>query len=204
MKDDVQRARGRPKHSEQDPSIRDQILRTASALFMEKGYDNVSLEHIAQACGVTKAMVYYYYTNKATLFTTAVVQMMKSIRYYTKLILDREGPLQDRLKNVAEAYLKTSHFDFESLMREAGPTLTKQQASEMREAERSIHLEVAEAFQQAMDRQEINHVNSLLAAHTFSAAMMIRNRKELGLAGHPSDAAEEIVNLFWIGLLPRN
>jgi AcrR family transcriptional regulator len=203
MNEDTPRAPGRPKRIDQNPSIRDQILRTASSMFMEKGYDSVSLEYIAHSCGVTKATVYYYYSSKANLFTTAVIQMMKSIRYYTKLILDREGTLQERLMQVAEAYLQTSHFDFESLMREAGPTLTKQQLLEMRKAEQDIHTEVAEAFRDAINRQEINPVSPLLAAHTFSAAMMIRNRTEIGLAASPSDAAEEIVNLFWIGLLPR-
>ncbi|WP_127579746.1 TetR/AcrR family transcriptional regulator [Paenibacillus koleovorans] len=204
MKPTMKRSPGRPKHNSEGPTVRDSILKAASFLFMERGFEHVSLEQIAQACGVTKASLYYYFNNKATLFAAAIIQMMGNIRFYTQQLLEREGTLRERMKAVAAAHLRTPHFDFESMMREARGALTKQQMADIREAEESVHELVAESFRQAMERGEINRVRPLLAAHTFASAMMIRNRGFRGLAENPDDAAEEIVQLLWSGLLPRN
>lgn len=44
-----------------------QILRAAEGLFLEKGYDNVSLEEIAAASGVTRGAVHWHFKNKQGL-----------------------------------------------------------------------------------------------------------------------------------------
>lgn len=44
-----------------------QILRAAEALFLEHGYDKVSLEEIAAAAGVTRGAVHWHFKNKQGL-----------------------------------------------------------------------------------------------------------------------------------------
>lgn len=44
-----------------------QILRAAESLFLEKSYDDVSLEEIAALAGVTRGAVYWHFTNKQGL-----------------------------------------------------------------------------------------------------------------------------------------
>ena len=44
-----------------------QILHAAESLFLENGYDNVSLEDIAVAAGVTRGAVHWHYKNKQGL-----------------------------------------------------------------------------------------------------------------------------------------
>src|SRR3954452_3123048 len=100
MESSSKRTPGRPKANTQDASVKELILRTASQLFMEFGYDQISLEQIAKSSGVTKASVYYYYENKANLFTAAVVQMMANIRRFTLMILERKESLRQRLISV--------------------------------------------------------------------------------------------------------
>jgi AcrR family transcriptional regulator len=45
-------------------STRARILDTALDLFVEKGFDGTSLREIAEALGVTKAAIYYYFESK--------------------------------------------------------------------------------------------------------------------------------------------
>ena len=40
------------------------ILRNARRLFAQDGYDRVSMDRIAAACGLTKPVLYYYFENK--------------------------------------------------------------------------------------------------------------------------------------------
>jgi len=205
MESNNKRTPGRPKANTQDASIKEQILRTASQLFMEFGYDQISLEQIAQACGVTKASVYYYYANKAILFTAAVVQMMTNICRFTLMILQREGSLKQRLTLVAEAYLhNNSHMNFDSLMKEATPSLTQEQLDAMRNAEMTIHHVMENEFQTSMDKGEIAQGNPKMMSYGFSALMMIGNRNATsGLFTTPQETAKEIVALFWNGVTPR-
>ena len=51
------------------------IVEAASALFLDKGYDAVSMDAIAEAAKVSKRTVYSHFSNKQTLFG-AVMQMM--------------------------------------------------------------------------------------------------------------------------------
>lgn len=197
---------GRPKTG--TPStVKSAVLRTASALFMEYGYDSVSLEQIAVAAGVTKASVYYYFHNKAELFSASVIHMMLFISSRTSELLNGPGSFRERLGSVAEAYMQHSHIDFESLMREAGPALTREQTEGIREAERSIHEVLAASFRKEMKLGEVREGDPLLYAYAFSSLMM------LGARGASSESessskkqavfsgltAAGIVDLFWTG-----
>lgn len=51
----------------QAEKTRQAVLDTARALFLEHGYDATSLQSIADAMGVTKANVYYYFRTKVTI-----------------------------------------------------------------------------------------------------------------------------------------
>src|SRR6476620_4642839 len=51
-----------PSYSRLDPGQRrDQILDAANALFAERAYDQVSVEDIASAAGVTRGLVHHYF-----------------------------------------------------------------------------------------------------------------------------------------------
>jgi TetR/AcrR family acrAB operon transcriptional repressor len=52
---------------EQAAETRRTILSTAEALFLEHGYDNVSLDQIAEAVGVTRGAVHWHFGNKQGL-----------------------------------------------------------------------------------------------------------------------------------------
>ncbi|MBD2863258.1 TetR/AcrR family transcriptional regulator [Paenibacillus sp. IB182363] len=174
---------------------------------MEFGYDSVSLEQIAAAAGVTKASVYYYFHNKAELFAASVIHMMSYIGSRTSALLDAPGTFRERLASVAEAYMQHAHIDFESLMREAGPALTREQTEGIREAERSIHEVLAAAFRKEMKQGEVREGDPLLYAYAFSALMMLGARGDASggersgarQAAFPDLTAEGIVDLFWTG-----
>jgi AcrR family transcriptional regulator len=53
-----------PTRAEQAEKTRQAVLTTAQRLFIEHGFDATSLQQIADAMGVTKANVYYYFHTK--------------------------------------------------------------------------------------------------------------------------------------------
>lgn len=60
---------GRPK----DLAKREAILEAAKALFLSLGYANTSMDAVAAAAGVSKLTVYSHFTDKQTLFCSAVM-----------------------------------------------------------------------------------------------------------------------------------
>jgi len=56
----------------QDPRKREQIMRGASQVFLEKGFDAASMNDIARAAGVSKGTLYVYFENKERLFVELI------------------------------------------------------------------------------------------------------------------------------------
>ena len=58
-----------PKFSRLDPAQRrDQILDAASSLFADRPYDEVSIEDIASAAGVTRGLVHHYFGGRKEVY----------------------------------------------------------------------------------------------------------------------------------------
>src|SRR3954453_20008981 len=58
-----------PKFSRLDPAQRrDQILDAASGLFVKRAYDEVSIEDIARAAGVTRGLVHHYFGGRNDVY----------------------------------------------------------------------------------------------------------------------------------------
>ncbi len=60
---------GRPKKDAADPDLRRALLTQAEQMFAAQGYDGVSLRRLADAAGLTPAMIHYYFKNKDGLFS---------------------------------------------------------------------------------------------------------------------------------------
>lgn len=59
---------------------KDKILDSAQCIFNEKGYENTSVEEIAEMAGITKAMVYYHFNSKENIMLQLVKRLLGYIR----------------------------------------------------------------------------------------------------------------------------
>lgn len=84
------------------------ILQAAEREFLEKGYSGAKTTSIAQAAGVTHAMLHYYFRTKDKLFEKIVADKMDKLkRVMFGVIGNPDLPLRERLKQGVE-----QHFDF--------------------------------------------------------------------------------------------
>lgn len=67
------------------------ILRTAAQEFSAHGYERASLNRIIALCGMSKSSFYYYFDDKAELFTLLIERAM------TRLAADMQFPEPERL-----------------------------------------------------------------------------------------------------------
>lgn len=93
---------GRPK----DLGKAQAILEAAKRLFLEQGYERVSMDQIAAAAGVSKLTVYNHYGDKERLFAEAV-QTYCDQGLPERLFRDEPGkPLEQSLLDIAERFFE--------------------------------------------------------------------------------------------------
>ncbi len=56
------------------------ILRAASKLFAQRGYDGVSISDVAEDAHVVKSAIYYHFSNKDALYLAVIQDMTRSSR----------------------------------------------------------------------------------------------------------------------------
>lgn len=85
-------SRGRPRSEEK----RRAIYEAASVLFLDSGYDNVSMDRVAEQAGVSKQTVYSYFSSKEALFCACIEEKCDSYGL-TSNLFDVTLPIRDTL-----------------------------------------------------------------------------------------------------------
>ena len=67
------------KKSPSAQSTREAVFGAAATLFSASGFDGVSMEHIARAAEVNKAMIYYHFADKLALYRAIVGDGLKTM-----------------------------------------------------------------------------------------------------------------------------
>ena len=93
-------APGRPK----DLGKRAAILESAKRLFVEQGYDGVSMDQIAAAAGVSKLTVYSHFGDKDALFAAAARAYCDQRLPSELFDANPDVPLRERLSEIAQAF----------------------------------------------------------------------------------------------------
>ena len=128
-------------------STETRILQAAEKEFFEKGYAGARTASIAEAAGVTHAMLHYYFRTKDKLFEQIVagkINMLGDI--ILSAIGDGNLPLEERIRQGVER-----HFDFIEANRDLPRFIVNEVLS------RPNHIEI-------MKRNALHIVNSLLGS----------------------------------------
>jgi AcrR family transcriptional regulator len=80
------------------------ILKNAAALFARHGYGGASITMIAEACGVSKALVYHYYSDKEALLFDIISDHLLQLVDVVEAVVEDAEPRQ-RLCALAGALL---------------------------------------------------------------------------------------------------
>ena len=94
-------SRRRPRGQE----TRERILAVALSEFASRGYGAVSIEEIAEAAGVTKGAVYYWFTDKADLGRELQHDLYERLTAVSLGALGDDGDLVGNMRRAFDAYL---------------------------------------------------------------------------------------------------
>jgi len=96
-----------PKSKEQNEVIRQQsqanIMEAAFELFAKNTYHNTSISQIAKAAGVSKGLIYNYFSSKEHLLEEIIMQAVVTGEEMMHHILQSDAAPKDKLKNLLNA-----------------------------------------------------------------------------------------------------
>lgn len=191
------------EQSEQEPEARERIRRAAQRQFAEIGYEGVSVRQIAEAAGVTKPMVYYYFGSKEGLFAHLVESAFEKLRERLERAAETCGSARERLLAVAKANLALVEDDLETLRFLAAHAFAPRQAAPATNPcrYRQIQAEiVSRILDQGVKAGELPALDLFLAADTFGAALgVFFHSFHSGPAPEP-DLPARVVDMLWHGL----
>ena len=85
---------------------REAVFDAAATLFSAKGFDGISMDDIAGRAGVNKAMIYYHFADKLTLYRSVVGEMLQHMTGTVTAIAAADGPAPGKLDRFIEAVVR--------------------------------------------------------------------------------------------------
>jgi TetR/AcrR family transcriptional regulator, mexJK operon transcriptional repressor len=82
---------------------RERVVRMAAALFLKKGYDNVSIDEIIGVVGGSKATIYAWFGGKEGLFDAVVRRKCEDVTL--AIAVDAKGSLDAQLTAIGRSFL---------------------------------------------------------------------------------------------------
>lgn len=188
----------------------DSLLRVATTVFTERGYDGTSMEDLARASGLSKSSIYHHVEGKEQLLRLALERAVAPLDAITAEDGARQGPAIERLEFIVLRAVQVLAAELESvtlLLRVHGNTDTERWALDRRRAfDRFVAGVVAEAAAQGDVRPDVDPVvvTRLLFGMVNSLVEWYRppgggaRRRSRALA--PDQLAEAVVRLAFDGL----
>lgn len=95
------------KRAEQLARTRKEILRTATKLFLEQGYNATSTRDIAKHIGITQPALYHHFSDKEVLYLDVLTTLCGKVRQDINKVMRKDDLTPaDRLQKIAQVLLK--------------------------------------------------------------------------------------------------
>jgi AcrR family transcriptional regulator len=198
----------RPARGKVPRRVREQeMLAVAGRLFGERGYNDVSMDEIAQAAGVSKPMVYAYFESKEGLFLACVeaatTELVRTLEEVTPASLPQDVRLWRGL--LAVFTFIEDHRGSWTLLYPHGPQSGGPFAAGAARANEEIGRLLTEIFLEAAATEGIDARLAAQASEPLAHAMVAA---VVGLGAwwmrHPDQPKElqalRMMNLAWLGL----
>ncbi|MCX8112606.1 MAG: TetR/AcrR family transcriptional regulator [Bacteroidia bacterium] len=184
---------------------RKRILRAASLLFAQRGYERVSLRQIAAAVGLTPPTLYHYFPTKETLLETLAYQIAEQFEKATEGIAESDWTVPYKIERFCEAHLMTLLQAPEQaaiFLREAPQFLSEPQRSAFIDRQRQYEARFERILREGLEARLFRDIEprfmtvSLLAALNATATWY-----QIGGPLSPQEIARSLADIFLRGLI---
>jgi AcrR family transcriptional regulator len=192
-------ARERPEHSER-------ILKEAANLFVQRGYDGVSMREIAEACSLSKAGIYYHFKDKEDLFIALLNANLDQLTALLAQACQDNPSARQRLSQFSQALFTQMDHNQRAMIRIASQEMNKLSPSTRSVFSRRYQTDFIDAlaaiFAEGVRQDELRPVDPNLA--TWVLLGMLYPFFAPGGDAHPQSAlnvVEGAMAIFFHGIL---
>lgn len=180
---------------------RDAIIQAAVQLFIERGFDRVSLSDIASKINLGRTTIYEYFKNKSKILALYLEKEMLEYHKKVMAIMDNKIALRNKLMEFIKLQLEYGSYHrsfsqlFQSLSRSSSDISARTEAA-IRGKHQEIYVALINEFNAAIRRKEIRDIPSdiLMQLLINATSFPVRSKKE------PIRTAEEVFSIFWSGI----
>lgn len=97
---------GRSKREQNKAQKKASFLDAAEKLFVQKGFENTSIDDVAAEAGLTKRTLYQYFDSKEDLFFAVAVKGVRQLTRVYEEAIEKGKNAHDRIRLANKAYLQ--------------------------------------------------------------------------------------------------
>ncbi len=188
---------------------RAEILAVARTVFAAKGFNDATVDEIAQAAGIAKGTVYSYYTSKREIYLAALLEGHADLRARTRVAMEEASGIHAKLHAFIKLRLQYAedNRDFIRIYHAEFGNLTNGAASDGQVQE--VYLEQARYLESVL--RDAIAAGEIRATHPEPLAFLIYDmvrsvltQRTLGWSKNTmEDDLNLLSNLIWNGVAPR-
>jgi AcrR family transcriptional regulator len=151
---------------------RSQILRIATGLFREKGYNGTSLEDIADRVGFTKPAIYYYFDSKEDLLFAIVEGVVSGALARVRAIQAQNLPPRERMTAILTANTRVvlEHLDENTAFYNERGLLSPERERMVRDIERAYTQVLRDTYSEGVLSGDLLDIDPTVAVSTLLGA----------------------------------
>lgn len=183
---------------------RERVLVAAQRLFVERGYEAITVKDIAKAVGIHHASLYHHVPDgKAALYVEVMTRHMEHYRQGLQSVVNMtEDSLQENLQQIADWIIAQPPLNIIRLANSDLPAIGSAEAEMLYDlAFEATILPILEVLESARARGEIEHENlGHIAGAIFSSFENLHAVPEKYLEKSRQSMALDIINVFIRGM----
>ena len=156
------------------------VFRAAADLFSRRGFDGVTVDDIARAAGVNRAMLYYHFTDKLTLYRDIVCAMLDEVGQRVTAIAGEPLSPPEKLERFIDTFvdLAGSHPYFPPLMLREIAEGALHFDAEILTRMRAVFLSFSRVLSEGRDAAIFRGVNPVLAYLSIIGPVLLNAARE--------------------------
>ncbi|HMG13903.1 MAG TPA: helix-turn-helix domain-containing protein, partial [Saprospiraceae bacterium] len=87
-------------------STEDKIIDAAKKVFLQQGYSGARMQDIADAAGINKALLHYYFRNKDKLFELIFLQCTQKMIPTINSVFDSDEDIFNKIRQFVSTYIE--------------------------------------------------------------------------------------------------
>lgn len=190
--------KNKPSHA------REEILNHAKLLFRQRGFTAVSMNDLVESVGLTKPTIYYHFSDKETLFTEVLIEMMRHGNELFSAGINRCKTTRERLSRLSEGYMRFSPTSLSTMIRDACENLSEPHVKKVMEAHRFyLVTPIIAIFEEGMREGEIQTGNPEELALFFISWIDAMTTFKVAYEGRPFDTkatAGKMIDIYLDGI----